>query len=149
MKTIVKTAMAFFVSLAASAAFARGNAVEACTQDSYVQGRIEEHVPVNERLAVFNSKNQVVGAFHFDPEGGEIHALYLCGANSGYYYAEGNGFDGSVVSLNNDEYDSDFDMDEEDGKAVLNIFAIYFTGDPEYADYEPFSAKLYFNIPKR
>lgn len=146
---ITKTVLALSLTLMASAAFAGSNAVEACTADSYVQERIEEYIPANERLAVFNSKNETVGAFHFDPQSGEIHALYLCGANSGYYYAEGNAYDGIVVSLHNDEYDSDFDTDEEDGKAVVSIFAIYFTGDPEYADYEPFSAKLYFNIPKR
>lgn len=149
MRTIVQMVLGLSVSLAASAAFARSPAVQACTEDSYVQGRIEEHVPANERLAVFNSKNQTVGAFHFDPQSGEIYALYLCGANSGYYYAEGNAFEGSIVSINNDEYSSDLEIYEDDGKAVLSIFAIYFTGDPEYADYEPFSAKLYFNIPKR
>lgn len=145
-KAIFLTLFFLFTSTFAAA---QGQAVQACIHDSYVQGRIEEHVPVNERLAIYNSKNENVGVFHFDPQSGEIHALYLCGDNSGYYYAEGNAFDGSIASINNDEYDAEFELYEEDGKVDLSIFAIYFLGDPDYADYPPFSAKLYFNIPKR
>ena len=123
--------------------------VSSCASDDYTSERINEDVPANERLDVFNTSDEVVGAIHFHQESGDMIALYLCGSNTGYYYAEGNVYEGEFTSFYNDEYDSVFEADEYDGKLEISVKAVYFSGDPEGADYEPFSASLYVNIPEK
>lgn len=128
---------------------ALASGVGSCAQDDYSSERIEEDVPANERLDVFNTSDEVVGAIHYDSNSGDMVALYLCGSNTGYYYAEGNVYEGEFTSFYNDEYDSVFETDVYDGKLEISVKAVYFSGDPEGADYEPFSASLYVNIPEK
>lgn len=148
MKTLL--ALAFLATAITTPAFADEHPpVQACSADKWNQGNIEDNVPEAERLAVKNLKDEVVGAFHYDPATGDLFALYLCGSNSGYYYAEGNIFKGEVSTIHNDEYDSVIEAELEGTDLYLQLKTVYFTGSPEYADFEPFGAVLKVAVPAK
>ena len=65
------------------------------------------------------------------------------------FYAKGNVYEGQVTSIWNDEYDSVLETDLYKGKLEISLKAVYFSGDPEGADYEPFAAALYLNVPEK
>lgn len=144
MKIYVVAFLSLFLSIQSLA-----EPVSPCAKDEYTQKQITENIAAGERIDIKNSDDAVVGAFDYDPETGDISDLYLCGSNSGYYYAEGNAYKGEVENIHSDEYDSAFEVDNFDMKKInLVVYAIYFTGHPDGADYEPFSADLYFAAPE-
>jgi hypothetical protein len=128
--------------------FAAREPVEVCTLDHHAQNKILKIAP-EARLNVFNEKKEIVGAFKFDPASGEIYNLYLCGANAGHYYAEGNIFKKMISSVYNDEYDSTVTVSEVGSQLKIELLDVTFAGEPEDADYPPFSATLYVDIPKK
>ncbi len=139
------------ITFSMTTAFAKDDSkdVESCANDTYTSQRIQEDIPAADRIDIFNAQKEVVGAFGFVPESGDLYSLYLCGANSGYYYAEGNAYDGSVSSIYNDEYDSEVDSEAlgDLTKVVLNH--VTFAGEPEDADYPPFSTVFFFKTPTK
>lgn len=136
--------------------------IDVCAKDSYVAEQISE-VAASERLDVFNAQGGVVGALVFRSGGlsGGLAALYLCGSNSGYYYADGEiadwitnvGREVSVGSIYNDEYEVEAKAQtlKKDGESAnLKIqVKIQFVGEPEDADYQPFSAEIFVKVPHK
>lgn len=136
--------------------------VDACVNDSYVAEQISE-VAASERLDIFNAQGDVVGALVFrlgGPSSG-LAALYLCGRNSGYYYADGEiadwitsvGREVSVGSIYNDEYDVEahaqtLKTDEKSTNLRIRM-KIQFVGEPEDADYQPFSVEIFVKVPHK
>lgn len=120
--------------------------VEPCSQDPYNTERIEENVPVAERLPVMNARGELVGVFHQSLPAGELHALYLCGANSGYYYVRGNIKDESIYAIYNDEYDSELNVEVLPNLLRIKM-SIVFSGEAEDADYGPLQTELYVKRP--
>lgn len=130
------------VGLSAANANAR-SPIDACANDSYTQGRIDENVPLNERLDVVDQAGRVVGAVHYDAPTGDLGALYLCGANSGYYYLRGN-INEDMTALWNDEYESDFSTIVTSQGIDVTIKSIRDSaGEPESADYQPFGGRIF------
>jgi hypothetical protein len=123
-------------------------AIDLCTNDAYASERIAQEILPENKLDVVNDDDQVVGAVDWDPKTGEAAALYLCGANSGYYYMEGNLLKGEVDSLHNDEYDSVFNVEVEGSDLVISIQAMYFIGSPDSADYPPFAGVIAVRLPQ-
>ncbi len=122
-------------------------AIDLCSRDAYTSERIAAEILPENKLDVMNADDQVVGAAQWDPSTGEASALYLCGANSGYYYMEGNLLEGKVTSLHNDEYDSVFNVEVEGHDVIISIQAIYFIGSPNSADYGPFAGVIAVRLP--
>lgn len=142
MKNLI-LAVLFLISITTSYAQAKTRmSVDSCKTDSYVTSRIQEDIPKEEQLPVFNAKNEQVGAFHYSPADGTLFALYLCGFNSGYYYADGNIYKGVIEQIHNDEYISSYTLEKADDLIKINI-QIEFIGDLESADYPTFSTTLY------
>ncbi|WP_413612191.1 hypothetical protein [Bdellovibrio sp. HCB-110] len=136
--------------------------VDACVNDSYVAEQIRE-IDASERLDIFNAQGDIVGALIFRSGGlsGGLAALYLCGSNSGYYYADGEiadwithiGREVPIGSIYNDEYDVEakaqtLNRDEKSTNLKIHVKA-QFAGDSEYADYEPFSAEIFVKVPHK
>lgn len=150
-QTLLKLAGVLSITFTMNAAFAKDYSkdVESCANDPYTQGRINEDIPAADRLTIYNANKEVVGAFGFVPETGDLYSLYLCGANSGYYYAEGNAYNGTVDSIYNDEYDSEVESDTVGAVTKVTLKDVTFAGEPEDADYPPFSTEFFFNIPTK
>lgn len=143
---LVQIAALLALNFAGTMAFANPDAVQPCSQDPSTTADINE-IPANEREPLYALKtNDVIGALQFDPASGEIFSIYLCGWNSGYYYARGNVKEGQLDSFFNDEYDSDFRTTRKDGYLKVDVKSVKFSGDPEGADYPEFSTKFRFQI---
>lgn len=151
MRSVVKSGLVLFVAVVAivwNAGARDGLApIDLCSKDASTLERIAEEILPENKLDVLNSDDAVVGAVDWDPASGEAGALYLCGANSGYYYLEGNLSKREVTSLHNDEYDSVISVEVEDNDIVLSIHAIYSIGSPDSADYAPFAGVIAIRIP--
>lgn len=123
-----------------------GAEVSACSADKDTTKTIKDNVPLEEQVQVTNENNELVGVFH-KSEDGAIYALYLCGDNSEYFYAEGDLSTPQIQSIYSDEYDVEIKKQAlEKGVLSLEIF-IKFTGDDEDADYGPITTKLFVKIP--
>ncbi len=146
MHKLVLSVMSLFVGLTvsnANASFPSKGSVAACSTDSYTSERIKEDVTSEKRMDVFNAKGEVVGAFEFDPADGELVNLYLCGNNSGHYYAEGNFRKDPQVRIYNDEYDSVTRSTKIAGALKIEL-SINWVGEVlEDADYGPVRAVIY------
>jgi hypothetical protein len=145
---LLKLVTILSVTLGVNTALASA-AVESCKNDSYTSERITENTKANERIEILNSKKEIVGAFAFEPSSGDIHTLYLCGANSGTYYVEGNAYEGSVSSIYNDEYDSEVDSEKKGNLVKVTLSHVTFSGESEDADYAPFSTVFFFKALAR
>ena len=146
MNKLVLSVMSLFTVLTVSQAHAYSpveGTVEACSTDKYTSERIKEQITPERRLHVFNGKGEVVGAFEFDPADGEVVNLYLCGSNSGQYYAEGNVQKGLEVNIYNDEYDSVTKTTEIPGGFKIEISITWGGEDPMSADYGPVNTVVY------
>ncbi|WII71110.1 hypothetical protein QJS83_11625 [Bdellovibrio sp. 22V] len=137
-----------FVSFVSVASLAAAKAVRACAMSSYDKERVEE-VSQEVALDVFNSQGEIVGALEYDSASGKIHSLYLCGRNSGFYYAEGNLWAGQLDAIYNDEYDAEFVVARKGSVLKISLLSVKFVGEPEDADYPPFSAEIFVKIPVR
>lgn len=138
-------------------AFADG--VGLCADDTYRKEEIGEYYP-QEIAWIYNSKGQEVGAFTFNRVLEEVETLHLCGANSGFYYAEGaklseifksNGFE-KVISYN-DEYGVDYSnirtiRNDSNFMTIEFTISVYPEMDPEDADYAAFTETLFVHFDK-
>jgi hypothetical protein len=150
----LSTALALF----STASFASGIAV--CEKDELTMEQINSVDP-SERIQLTNAKGEMVGALSFtDADKTELSALFLCGPNSGYYYvnhAKTSDWIGPVGEVEpigtilNDEYESEataktLQISKKIAQVEITV-NIKFTGEPEYADYEPFEATFYADLP--
>ena len=149
-----------FLMVASSASFAYGSNVGPCSQDQTTAERIAEY-DKNVISVIKNARGEQVGALISQEANKEdMEALYLCGANSGYYYAEGKTADLAakvgdkmvVGNFYNDEYEVDAEsvtLKRDSKKALVQLsVSIKFTGDEADADYEAFKANdLYLEVP--
>jgi hypothetical protein len=133
-----------------------------CSQDETTAGRIAEY---DKKVVsvIKNARGEQVGALISQAADKEdMEALYLCGANSGYYYAEGKTAelagqvgDKSVVgTFYNDEYEVDAEsitLKRDAKKALIRLsVSIKFTGDEADADWEAFKADdMYLEVPAK
>ncbi|MCB9094819.1 MAG: hypothetical protein H6621_07100 [Halobacteriovoraceae bacterium] len=120
--------------------FAEG--ISACSEDSYSSKRIEKEVPENERVTLFNADDEMVGVVH--AVGDQLVALYLCGDNPGYFYADGSlksfKFSGFSV-IYNDEYDVEILGVEHEATRTKMTIHVESYGS---SDYESFTDSFYF-----
>ena len=144
--------------LSAGSASAKSSGMGVCSKDALTTKDINKIKP-SEKIVLTNDDGEMVGAFEIDSAEKQFSNFYLCGNNSGSYYAEGEinewittvGNTIEVGDLYNDEY-----MIEAKAKtlyvgskyAKLEItIKVEFTGEPEHADYAPFTARFYADLP--
>lgn len=152
-KLILSVLFSMFVSVVAQA-----KAIEACSQDAYTSERISEETSATQRLDVLNEKGDLIGVVVYSPESEEkmLHALYLCGSNSGYYYINADLVDWikaasgktpvKIGLIYNDEYDVSATGHLVNGLLKLQI-RVAFSGEPEDADYPEFAGTLFVKLP--
>lgn len=143
MQKVALVMLSLLSLLLTSAALAKSrDSVAPCWADQYMTERIKETVPVDDQLAITNAKGEFVGVFGRDLPTGALYSLYLCGRNSGYYYAEGNIHRGEVEAIYNDEYESELEVTETSSGYKITMF-VEFVGEPESADYPSFLTEVF------
>lgn len=131
------------LTLISISSFAEG--VSSCSKDKQTSKRIEAEVPVKERRSIYNEKKELVGVLQV--AGSDLVALYLCGNNSSYYYAEGtfesllNG--DSSVNIYNDEHSIEIKHTTLNTSYV--VLEVYVSGGGDL-DYEDFKTTLLLKL---
>lgn len=160
---MLKMVLPIFLVLTVTTQAQSLKSVDSCGKDSFMSQQISQ-VPATDRLDILNAQSEVVGALAFESavaSTGNLAALYLCGSNPGYYYVNGTasswitnpGQEVVVGPIYNDEYEVQAKaqtLKRLNGIASLKLqLRVKFTGDPQSADYPPFSAEVFINIPQK
>lgn len=137
----------FILSITSLSLTAYGSNVSTCQSDATMSQVISEELSTAEKTEVYNVDGEMVGAFQYNPDDGELMALYLCGSNPGYYYAVGNLDEAMVSAIYNDEYEAVVSSNIMGDKVMkITIEQMSFLGESADADYESFSTTLFVNL---
>ncbi len=152
----------FFCSaliLIGNMAAAAPSGIDACKRDKYTSREIKKIAPEAQAILT-NEYGELVGVFEYVAKDHNLVNLYLCGNNPGYYYVNNDsvsdwigkvGETKTIELIYNDEYSVDAKatthfIGNKYAKVEMTIH-VKFTGEPEGADYAPFTATFYADLP--
>lgn len=154
----MKLTWLLMATLVFGASFASASSVDACKFDKHTLKKIQQ-IPEKNRLPLMDAYGEMVGSIEYIPGSNELLNMFLCGDNPNYYYVTATaeewigqvGKTKIVDMIYNDEYNVGVQatthfIGNKRAKVELTI-DVEFGGEPEHADYAPFTASFYVDLP--
>lgn len=156
----MKIVLSVLTLILATPAFAQvQGSITPCYKDRYTMNRFDK-IPQDERIGIRNAKGEEVGALVFEGKRGtRAIEMFLCGANSNYYYVNADVKDWvgpmrekfEVGNIWNDEYEAKtvvqtISNNRLRADIVMTIW-ITFTGDAADADYTQAAGDIIMTLP--